>query len=387
MTREEQMHGKCLKDSIRIFLKTTRAGPVYVCSLCHQTHFVDNVQDIVSLQPGSDRTTLDSCLTRYKSICNKEWICMTCKRDIYNDLVPKLSVANNIGFPECPLELELYPLEETLVAPLLPFMTIHSLPVCGHTANGQKLIVGNVVHVPSDIVFTVNDLPHTLDEMGTVPIELKKKKSFKTRVFQENVCPVHVMNALEYLLKNSKRYQLYNISLLTTTWLENIRNSNDQNRFFVEGHIPLISNDVLENSTSESNSDNSTFEEIPQAELNKGNLDTMLTEHIPLSTVLLEDSSHQFSCDSTPLPNNEVYTLAPGEGKIPVFKEPHAEYLCFPQFSLDKNNHQTVNASRRYMHVISLRLSYIMWTLMYLLIFQIYFGRKNICKYSKLQIK
>ena len=33
--------------------------------------------------------------------------------------------------------------------------------------------------------------------------------------------------------------------------------------------------------------------------------------------------------DSTPLQNNEVYSLAPGEGKIPVFKEPHAEYLCF----------------------------------------------------------
>ena len=34
---------------------------------------------------------------------------MTCKRDIYNDLVPKLLVANKIGFPECPPELELLP--------------------------------------------------------------------------------------------------------------------------------------------------------------------------------------------------------------------------------------------------------------------------------------
>ena len=152
MTREQQMYGKCLKDSIRIFLKTTGEGPVYVCSSCHQTHFVDNVQDVASLQPGSHRTKLDSCLTRYKLIGNKEWICMTCKRDIYNDLVPKLSVAYKIGFPECPPELELYPLEETLVAHPLPFMTIRSLPVCGHTAIGQKTIVGNVVHVPNDSI-------------------------------------------------------------------------------------------------------------------------------------------------------------------------------------------------------------------------------------------
>ena len=218
---------------------------------------------------------------------------MTCKRDIYNDLVPKLSVANKIGFPEHPPELEVYPLEETLVAPLLPFMTIHSLPLCGHTANGQKLIVGNVVHVPNDIASTVNSLLHTLDEMGTVP---KRKKSYKTSVFQENVYPMCVIKALEYLLKNSEMYKQYNISLQTTNWLENIRNSNDQNRFFVVGHIPPVSNDVPENSTSESNSDNSTFEEISQTELNKGNLDTMLTEHIPISTVSLEDSSDHSKC-------------------------------------------------------------------------------------------
>ena len=50
MTREEQMHGKCLKDSITIFLKTMGEGPVYMCSSCHQTHFVNNVQDVASLQ-------------------------------------------------------------------------------------------------------------------------------------------------------------------------------------------------------------------------------------------------------------------------------------------------------------------------------------------------
>ena len=222
---------------------------------------------------------------------------MTCKRDIYNDLVPKLSVANQIEFPECPPELELYPLEETLVAPLLPFMTICSLPVCGHTANGQKLIVGNVVHVPNGIASTVNSLPHTIDEMGTVSIQLKMKISFKTSVFQENVHPVHVMKALEYLLKTVK-------CINNTTYVYKQQHGwkisetvNDQNRFFIEGHIPPVSHDVPENSTSESNSDNSTFEEISQAELNKGNLDTMLTEHIPLSTVSLEDSSYQFSHD------------------------------------------------------------------------------------------
>ena len=240
---------------------------------------------------------------------------MTCNRDIYNDLVPKLSVANKIGFPECPPELELFPLEETLVTPLLPFMIICSLPVCCHSANGQKLIVGNVVHVANDTASTVNNLPHTLDEMGTFPIQLKRKKSFKTSVFKEMCILFMFWRHLSTYSQNSEICQLYNIPLQTTIWLENIRNSNDQNRFFVEGHIPLVSHDVPENSTSESNSYNSTFEEISQAELNKGNLDTMLTEHIPLSTMSLEDSSYQFSCDSTPLPNNDVYTFCTRRGQ------------------------------------------------------------------------
>ena len=81
----------------------------------------------------------------------------------------------------------MHPLEETLVAPLLPFMTIRSLPVCGQTAQGQKLIVGNVVHVPNDIATTVNTLTQNMSEMGTVPVKLKRKKIYKTSVFSENV--------------------------------------------------------------------------------------------------------------------------------------------------------------------------------------------------------
>ena len=82
-----------------------------------------------------------------------------------------------------------------------------------------------------------------------------------------------------------------------------------------------------------------------------------------------------------------MYTLAPGEGKYLYSRNPVLSICAFPQFSVDKNDHQIVNASGMYMQVISLRLSYVMWTLMYLIIFQIYFGRQNICKYRKFQIK
>ena len=91
-------------------------------------------------------------------------------------MIPKLSAANKVGFPPCPDELQLHPLEETLIMPLLPFMTIRSLPDCGQTEYGQKIIIGNVVHVPNNIASTVNVLPRNLDDMGTIAVNLKCRK-------------------------------------------------------------------------------------------------------------------------------------------------------------------------------------------------------------------
>ena len=73
-------------------------------------------------------------------------------------------------------ELELYPLEEIIIAIYLPFMTVCSLPVCGLVAEGQKMIVGNVIHVPNDIASTVDVLPRNLDDIGTIALQLKMQE-------------------------------------------------------------------------------------------------------------------------------------------------------------------------------------------------------------------
>ncbi len=129
-------------------------------------------------------------MTGYQSKDNVEWICLTCKLDIYKDLVPKLSVKNKMGFPEKLEELCLFPLEEILITPLIPFMTLRALPVCGLRTHGQKSIMGNVVHVPNDVSSTVQSLPRLLDDMGTVPMKLKRRMCYSTSVFLENVRPL-----------------------------------------------------------------------------------------------------------------------------------------------------------------------------------------------------
>ncbi len=48
--RKELKHfGKDLAECIDLFLQITHDGPVYVCTSCHQTKFVDDVQELSSL--------------------------------------------------------------------------------------------------------------------------------------------------------------------------------------------------------------------------------------------------------------------------------------------------------------------------------------------------
>ena len=138
-------YGNSLFDSIKIFSNAVSQGPVYVCSSCLQTNFADSVVKVSTLHPGKHQPLLAECLTQYKSINETEWLCLSCKREIYEGLVPKLSQINKVGFPERPPELDLNRLEEFFVAPLSAFMTIQSLPVCGLVSAGQKLLIGNVV--------------------------------------------------------------------------------------------------------------------------------------------------------------------------------------------------------------------------------------------------
>ena len=316
------IYGNNLTDSIKTFLDSISQGPIYVCSSCLQTNFADNVFKVSTLHPGKHQSLLEECLTQYKSIDEEEWLCLSCKREIYDDLVPKLSQMNKVGFPEKPQELDLNRLEEFFIAPLSAFMTIRSLPVCGLVSAGQKLLIGNVVHVANDVGTTVSTLPRMLDDMDIVAVKIKRKKTYKTVVFVENVCPLKVVKALEYLIKNSEMYKPYNIQV-PEKWLNHIENSMHDNRYFVEGKYPPATQEEC-TLKEDDNVTNTQFDELLSAELTQGNMDTMLTENIPNVTHVCDQGFGDFDT------SNKILTLAPGEGKIPVFKDPLAEYLVFP---------------------------------------------------------
>ncbi len=287
----EEYRQNLLLRAVEKFLHNTSEGPVYVCSSCYQTHFVQNVQRVSGLQSGAHQQLLEECLTGYLSKDNVEWICLTCKLDIYKDLVPKLFVKNKMGFLEKPEELCLFPLKETLIAPLIPFMTLRALPVCGLRMHGQKSIMGNVVHVPNDVSSTVQSLPRLLDDIGTVLMKLKRMMCYSTSVFSENVRPLKVVAALRYLMQNSAMYTQFNFRV-PNDWLQHIATSQYPNHFFVEGHMPSDETEsdgqTTQDEQSQNADKNTTDTENDEFESPlmtvQGNMDTMLTKHMPLST-------------------------------------------------------------------------------------------------------
>ena len=209
---KHRKYGSDLDTCIELFHKNISIGPVYVCSCCHQTWFKHSVSRVTSLSNYEQQTYL----TKFVSVDDKEWVCLTCKSNICAGKVPRLSVLNGMKWPEKPKELELFPLEERLIALRIPFMQIRELP------RGRQLSVkGNVVNVPVDIQPVVEALPRPFNENVTVAVKLKKKMSFKSCAFSENVRPLRVLVALHWLMKTSDLYKNANVHI-DDDWIKSV---------------------------------------------------------------------------------------------------------------------------------------------------------------------
>ena len=298
--KKQKQQGSSLEQCIDIFSKNIIEGPTYLCTSCTQTWFSNSVVNACRIKQ-TVKGDLKQCFTDRKSVNNIEWICNTCLQSIRQNKIPRLSVANKMGFPVKPIELNLYPLEERLLSLRIPFMQIRLLP-----RGGQLSVKGNVVNVPVDVQPTINSLPHTLEKSGTIPIKLKKKLSYNKCDFSENVRPFAVLCALHYLMQNSDLYKTSGVQI-------------DQN--WIREITAVQNNDESEVANNTSNEDEETstgdkFDEINEEELHAGNTDTLLDEVF----------------DETSNTGSSQYVFAPGEGQRPLslYNDTDAEYLAFP---------------------------------------------------------
>ena len=209
-----------IENAIKQFHSDISIGPLYVCSCCHQTWFRKSVSMLKNTHIPAE-SKQQHC-TNFISVNNKEWICHTCLSALRDSKIPKLSVTNGMKWPIKPPELNLHQLEERLIALRIPFMQIRELP-----RGGQYSLKGNVINVPVDIQPTINCLPRPMDENFTVAIQLKKKLSYKTVDFKENVRPLRVLTALHWLMNNSKLYKNSGI-VIDDDWFQEVTESAEE---------------------------------------------------------------------------------------------------------------------------------------------------------------
>ena len=282
----------------RRFKNHVSTGPVYVCSCCTQSWFRKNVQKAETLYSFP---LGQQCLQALKSKDDIEWVCVTCTRSIKNGKVPSCATINGFEFPKRPPELNITEMEERLITPRITFMQVMEKP-----RGRQRSLKGNVVNVPSDVNTTVKSLPRTLSDSETIQVKLKRKASFKHHVMYESIRPKKCINALQWLLKNSRQFKNEDISIN-----ENWDISNEQSDWFGLSDEYTGEKNSSEDLSLEENdewTEDSNFEDRLT-----GNTDTLL---------------HPADVRSL----SKVYAFAPGENQSPLglYEDVSAEYLAFP---------------------------------------------------------
>lgn len=290
----KENYGKNIEGSIQIFNKLTTVGPIYVCTICQQINFLHNLSKISNLKKKNNKL-LEECNTHYKSIDKTEYICHVCKRYIYKNKIPKLSIKNGCGFYEKPEILNLFCLEERFISPVMAFMLIHQL-----FPGGQFSLSGGICHLPIEIGKIIKTLPCRYSEFETIAVKLKRRLCYKNSVWNENVRPYKIIEALKYLLTTSELYKEHNINI-DYEWLKSFNNINSNT---ISKEVEMESNTNTPNSSSDEDSD---CEETPNAP----SVNTLLTE-------------------KTQDPNSDILCIAPAEGQKPIFTDEDTEYLCFP---------------------------------------------------------
>lgn len=254
----------CNPNAIRnSFYDSIKDGPLYICSSCTQTYFKDSVQR-VDRTKFKHKDLMLACLTGYKSVGNKEWVCKTCVGALASGKIPACSLANGLKFPEIPDELKLTQLEERFVAPRLTFMQIREMP-----RGGQLSLKGNVVNVPADVNTTVKILPRMQCDEDTILLKFKRKMSYKHHMAFEKIRPNKVFEAAKWLVNNSLLFRNEGIQV-DENWMNNYQQlTEDDNLLRVDAGIQK------EDSPGEDETDQWTedehFENRPT-----GNVDTLL---------------------------------------------------------------------------------------------------------------
>ena len=219
---------------------------------------------------------------------------------------------------------DLTPLEERLISPRIPFMQMCELP-----SGGQLSIRGSVVNVPADVDSTITLLPRPIDKSQTIPIKLKRRLGYKHHYQFQNVRPLKVLEAAQYLVRTSEIFKNEGIKVMDN-YASNMFNIDDEEwSQHIATNTKVTKETSDETQPSKDTVDNDTDDEwCETTEQSSGVIDTLLQE-----PDITQDG-------------DRIISFAPGEGNRPlgIFMDKDSEFLSFPTIYCGKR--QTDNSER-----------------------------------------
>ena len=297
----EKFKERCQKDK-----------PIYKCEVCNRIQFRSQV---VKFDPAKyDNNLLRKVIGSdvYRKIGKSNvYMCKTCKSNIRNGKIPRLSSFNKLGISKQPDTLsQLNMLERHLVSPALPFMKMINL-----IKGSQKGIHGQVVCVKADVENTVNCLPRLPTDESLIRVKLKRRLQYKGHQMCQDINPSKVRNALTWLKANNPLFEDIEI---------------DFEEFNEMDHDQLVHTDQPpdDESSSEEESEQETSTDEAQDE------DDVTNTSAPLYSFLHPVDFTQYIADKH---DDTILSLAPGEDNSPE-RALEMEGRCFPVEFPDASN-------------------------------------------------
>ena len=173
-----------MNDRIKNFLNDIKTGLSFVCNSCVRVFFKRSVKCLSPKQVLHLKTKLSHEIASkafhevdFHASNPEVVLCHSCFQTIQKNKLPKINVSNGLFLDEVPKELQLTDLEQQLIAKVLLFMKVVTLP-----KSRLPAITNRVINVPlhdSDIQKTISMLPRTPDEAQIVDVKLKRKLDMK----------------------------------------------------------------------------------------------------------------------------------------------------------------------------------------------------------------
>ncbi|XP_077564661.1 uncharacterized protein LOC144180144 [Haemaphysalis longicornis] len=188
------------------------------CKVCNRLWFNNNLTRIGSIDNERYQTNSITVLRQYFGsgaanvnidTLSEYKVCATCKDALASGKVPVMSVTYGYRCPRRTAHLpKLNPVEERLMAPRLPFMSIKHLPHCSE----QYGIKSQVVNVPIEVPTLVKCLPRNVPDDAAIDVHIKRRLVSKA-LYKRGLAKKSTVHAWLKDLEKTPPYKHVNVKI------------------------------------------------------------------------------------------------------------------------------------------------------------------------------